>query len=43
MKESRILKITSHLALITFISILILAIFTISLKENVYYKEERFV
>jgi len=42
MKQSRILKLISHLALITLISILILAIFTISVKENVYYNENEF-
>ena len=42
MKQSRILKIISYVGLIILISVLILSIFTISVKEDPYYNEEQF-
>jgi len=42
MKESKILKTISYLALIILISILIISVFTISMKENKYYNEEEY-
>ena len=42
MKESKILKALSYVALIVLISILILSIVTISLKENYYYEKEEY-
>lgn len=42
MKQSRTLKVISYVGLIILISVLILSIFTISVKENPYYEEEFF-
>lgn len=42
MKESRILKTVSYLVLIILISVLILALFTISAKEDLYYNEDKY-
>ena len=42
MKESRILKIISYLALIVLMTLLILSIFSIYIKQNPYYNEEQY-
>lgn len=42
MKESKILKAISILGLLVLISTLILSIFTITTKENIYYNEEEY-
>jgi len=42
MKQSKILKTLSYLTLIISISMLILSIFTLSAKEDVYYDEEKY-
>lgn len=42
MKESKILKIISYIAIPILITALVLSIFSIVMKENTYYKEEKY-
>ena len=42
MKESKILKIISYIAIPILITALALSIFSIVMKENTYYKEEKY-